>query len=362
MIDRIKKVKRSRLALVTTTLLIFVFFIFGSDRALTQSSHWETSPTNPNHIYNTNTGLVGIGTSTPQNKLHVKGENAYVTIERVLPVSLNFLNGAIQVGLSGGPFLAGAGPSVLFFADDSGQNKEFLGRVSGVWENPTNGAEAAGIAFNVRANSSDVNALTEAMRVTSAGNVGIGTTTPSTKLHVIGDATVTGNIAANGNVGIGTSTPSTKLHVVGDVTVTGNIAAKYQDVAEWVPARGQLAAGTVVSLDPSRTNFVTASSRSYDTRVAGVVSERPGLILGEAGEGKVMVATTGRVRVKVDATSGPIQVGDLLVTSDQIGVAMKSRPVRVSGTEIHRPGTIIGKALEPLARGRGEILVLLSMQ
>ena len=41
---------------------------------------------------------------------------------------------------------------------------------------------------------------------------------------------------------------------------------------------------------------------------------------------------------------------------------MKSQPVEVAGIEIHRPGTLIGKALEPLAGGQGEILVLLSLQ
>jgi hypothetical protein len=75
-----------------------------------------------------------------------------------------------------------------------------------------------------------------------------------------------------------------------------------------------------------------------------------------------MVATTGRVRVKVDATRGPIRVGDLLVTSDKEGVAMKSEPVDLGGIKMHRPGTIIGKALEPLDNGVGEILVLLSLQ
>ena len=34
----------------------------------------------------------------------------------------------------------------------------------------------------------------------------------------------------------------------------------------------------------------------------------------------------------------------------------------LGGTQIHRPGTIIGKALEPLDKGTGEILVLLSLQ
>jgi hypothetical protein len=66
--------------------------------------------------------------------------------------------------------------------------------------------------------------------------------------------------------------------------------------------------------------------------------------------------------VKVDATSAPIGVGDLLVTSDVAGTAMRSVPVIVGGVSIHRPGTIIGKALEPLQSGTGEILVLLSLQ
>jgi hypothetical protein len=86
------------------------------------------------------------------------------------------------------------------------------------------------------------------------------------------------------------------------------------------------------------------------------------LELGEAGEGRVLVATTGRVKVKVDASNGPIQIGDLLVTSEREGFAMKSVPVELGGVRIHRPGTLIGKALEPLSHGTGEILVLLSMQ
>lgn len=169
-------------------------------------------------------------------------------------------------------------------------------------------------------------------------------------------------VAGNGFVGIGTTSPNNKLHVAGSITVDGNINAKYQDVAEWVDSSQELAAGTVVVLDSSKSNQVLASTQSYDSRVAGVISLRPGLTLGEAAEGRVLVATTGRVKVKVDATNGPIQIGDLLVTSDKEGVAMKSMPVEIGGVKIHRPGTLIGKALEPLAQGTGEILVLLSLQ
>jgi len=81
-----------------------------------------------------------------------------------------------------------------------------------------------------------------------------------------------------------------------------------------------------------------------------------------AGDSKAQIATTGRVKVHVNATAGPIAVGDLLVTSGKPGTAMKSQPVDVGGVQFHRPGTVVGKALEPLEGGEGDILVLLSLQ
>ena len=200
--------------------------------------------------------------------------------------------------------------------------------------------------LSFRANNADH------MILTSSGNLGIGTTSPGAKLEVNGNTNVTGNINVTGT---------------GNITAAGtieggNIKAKYQDVAEWVGSSQELPTGTVVVIDHTKSNQVIASSQAYDTRVAGVISERPGITLGESGDKKVLVATTGRVLLVVDASTGPIQIGDLLVTSDIPGVAMKSEAINVGSVHIHRPGTLVGKALEPLAKGQGKVLVLLSLQ
>lgn len=170
------------------------------------------------------------------------------------------------------------------------------------------------------------------------------------------------SVLDSGNVGIGTTSPTSKLHVAGDIRVDGNIAAKYQDVAEWVPAVAKIAPGVLVVIDSAEINRVQSSDRAYDVRVAGVVSDQPGVLLGESGDDKVKVAHSGRVKVKVDASFGPVTAGDLLVSSPTPGHAMRSEPVKIGDVAIHRPGTVIGKALESLAEGQGEILVLLTLQ
>ena len=193
-------------------------------------------------------------------------------------------------------------------------------------------------AFNTTTNI-NTSGLAEKMRITSAGNVGIGLTAPAAKLDVGGN-----------------------IHATGSISADGALYAKYQDVAEWVPATVDMQPGTVVVLNRDRENEVMPSLRAYDTAVAGVVSAQPGLVLGVKGTSKEQIATTGRVKVKVDANAGAVRVGDLLVTSSKPGFAMVSQAVEVAGVQLHRPGTVIGKALQPLDHGTGEILVLLSLQ
>lgn len=251
-------------------------------------------------------------------------------------------------GMSGGGSVTlGAGGSVTLTNDDKGSAQNIFKSV----------ANAAGAAQFAAGSNND------AIRFEGTGGTTVSFDAATKKVTINSSTSSATLSAANVSAGqFGSSTGGGDYSFPGNVTVAGNIAAKYQDVAEWVPSEQKLQAGTVVVIDTERSNHVLASTSSYDTKVAGVISAQPGISLGERGEGKLLVATTGRVRVKVDATKGPIKVGDLLVTSEVEGMAMKSEPIIMSGRKIHSPGTIIGKALEPLAGGVSEILVLLSLQ
>jgi hypothetical protein len=194
----------------------------------------------------------------------------------------------------------------------------------------------------------------------SSGNVGIGTADAPAKLTV---QAASGDLIAAYNSS--SRTPGAAVFVVtnnGDVKADGSfygasLIVGSADVAERINTSEWVEAGDVVEIDPDHAGFFRKSTDPYSRRVAGIISTSPGVILGNSTDSEIddwddnrpVLAITGRVPVKVTTENGPIQVGDLLVASSVPGVAMK-------GDAALSVGAVVGKAMEPLAEGDGEIM------
>jgi len=77
------------------------------------------------------------------------------------------------------------------------------------------------------------------------------------------------------------------------------------------------------------------------------------------------VVYRGLARVKVDASLGAVRAGDLLTSSSTMGHVMKAGLMATQGEKSiggYLPGTIIGKALEPLEADKDLIWVLVDLQ
>ena len=253
---------------------------------------------------------------------------------------------------------------------------------------------------------SDKDRTFERMRITSTGQVGIGTKSVGKELEVVGNlvsrsspdrggtaiavAAETDGLGSiwtnnsynpaksgsgwkrtinirNGNVGIGGSddaiavTPEERLVVAGNILVTGDVRLTGADCAEDFDVEDceMLESGTVMIIADSER--LRASTEAYDTKVAGVLSGagecKPGIVLGRSSSVSTRraLALTGKVYCKVDASYAPIQVGDLLTTSPTRGHAMKA------SDHCRSFGAILGKALRALPTDRGLVPVLITL-
>ena len=196
----------------------------------------------------------------------------------------------------------------------------------------------------------------------STSRIGIGTTTPTAKLEVIGTikstsletsvtGNVTGNLTSTGANTMGTLTMGgtlTSKSIVPDTTLTYDIgtsskkyntvyakatSAQYADLAEIYESDADYDAGTVVVFGGEKE--ITISKEGNDIRVAGVISENPAYLMNSGATG-LPVALMGKVKCKV---VGHINKGDMLSSHPtHNGVAKKTHDPQV--------GEVIGKALE----------------
>ncbi len=237
-------------------------------------------------------------------------------------------------------------------------------------------------------------ALTPLFQVRVDGRVGIGTTDPGAKLHLYSSSTSEATVLEiEGTVltptlhlrrghhdwswindgsglravlGTGDGTdPNFAIRSDGRVSLRVLQITGGSDLAEPFEVVGaeNVEPGMVVAIDPEHPGQLRIADRAYDRMVAGCVSGangvNPGLVMeqeGTAAGGTFPVALSGRVYCWADASYGPIRPGDLLTTSDTPGYAMRV------GDYDQAQGAILGKAMSSLEKGRGLVLVLVTLQ
>jgi len=122
-----------------------------------------------------NGGNVGIGATNPSSKLHITATHSDTnSIDNLLTLE--------AVEKSGQDLQPGDGLGILFKVPVGNNEPSAIGaRIAAVKEGGTEGATSTELVFEV---SQEDETLDEAMRIDRDGNVGIGTTSPTGKLHI----------------------------------------------------------------------------------------------------------------------------------------------------------------------------------
>jgi hypothetical protein len=199
------------------------------------------------NVYSTATGNFGIGTSNPGSRLAVAGGQSVGAAysNTAAPTNGMIIQGNVGIGTTTPVYALDVNNGIRLNNTSNAHSKLLV-----LWDdNPADtvatacnfsgfGINAGILRYQVPSVNSHVfyTGVNERMRITSAGNVGIGTTAPGSRLAVAGGQSVGAdysNVAAptngmiiQGNVGIGTSNPAFTLDVNGSIQfgATGTVS------------------------------------------------------------------------------------------------------------------------------------------
>ena len=202
-----------------------------------------------------------------------------------------------------------------------------------------------------------INISGSAGSATTAGTVTTAAQPNITSVGTLSSLTASGQIQGGSlrSTTLTTGSNSTAGSVTGDWTLTAGSTwnATYADLAEKYTADSDYEPGTVVVFGGEAELSVTGQHATHT--VAGIVTTNPAQVYNAectAGEGEFVVelALIGRVPCKV---IGPIEKGDLIVTSEQAGFGCKGDPDNI------KPGSVIGKAISSFNDGLDGVVEVL---
>jgi hypothetical protein len=158
----------------------------GSSFAIAQSNSGTIEATNTftDRLVINSIGNVGVGTDTPQSKVHITDTNNLNTIIEYTNTTAGFASGVRPLKLlltASNGVAVGAGVGIDFVTKSS--STEYTG--ARIVSNRTDTSNNHALTFWAGGGTTS---LSEYMRISSNGNVGIGTTTPAELLTVYGDS------------------------------------------------------------------------------------------------------------------------------------------------------------------------------